>query len=448
MRSPILRAVLAPALVAAALAAASLASADEILYRDPDTCEVKPLRVGEIVAETQKEIQYREKERTGPIKTVPTSLVVEVRRTGDSQATKLQEGIDELERGNLPEARETLLKVSGGGWQVDTEGKRTFTPFTANDPPGRNRRPSWVSEYAHFHYAKALVLDGMRSKKNDLLEEALLALDDVPVPGGDGKARSGGFLGRFKEIGSRWLSEATLLKARALVGLGRHDEAAKVYEALYESAVSLGLSPRWALEAKLGHGEIAEAQGKPVDARTAYSTAADLMTVLLKDEARNCLRNEIGRDYSIARMRAAAVMLKAAEEHKSAPEFKALREFIEAGTPEALRQKFAGQAKPVLDALVAGAQDPFVQAVSQNGLGLAYFHEKRYDDAILAFRAVTVKQFHVPGEPARALYWLGQAADAAAKQAKGEAAKFYEALRDEAAKSLRAEHPDSPYARR
>jgi hypothetical protein len=85
--------------------------------------------------------------------------------------------------------------------------------------------------------------------------------------------------------------------------------------------------------------------------------------------------------------------------------------------------------------------------VAQTGLGLAHYHEKHYDDAILAFRAVTVKQFQVPDEPARALYWLAQAADAAAKQAKGAAAGFYETLKAEAVKSLKAEFPNSPYAR-
>jgi tetratricopeptide (TPR) repeat protein len=446
---PWVRAAWAALSVGALVAAATPARADEIVYNDPDTCERKTIRAGEIVAETQKEIQYREKERSGPIKTVPTALVLEIRRTGtDAQAATLQDGIDELARGNVKEAREALLKVSGGGWQVDSEGKRTFTPFTANDPPGRGKRPSRVSEEAHFHYAKALVLDGLASKNKDILGEALLALNDAPVPGGDGKMRSGGFLGRFKDIGSRWLPEASVLEARALVGLGRYDDAAKVYAALLDSAVSLGLSPRWALEAKLGPGEIAEAQDKPQDAVTAYSAAADLMAVLLKNEGRNCLRREIGRAYSIARMRAAAVMLRAAEEHRSPSEFQALRVFIDEGTPEKIRKKFAGRSKPEMDALVAGAQDSFVQAVAQNGLGLAYFNEKSYDDAIVAFRAVSVKHFQVPDEPARALYWLAQAADAAAKQAKGEAARFYETLKEDAVKSLKAEYPNSPYATR
>jgi hypothetical protein len=438
--------------VAALVVAAVPARADEIVYNDPDTCERKTIRAGEIVAETQKEVQYREKERTGPVKTVATALVVDIRRTStDSNAAKLQEGVEELARGNVTEAREALLKVSGGGWQVDSEGKRNFTPFTANDPPGKGKRPGWVSEYAHFHYAKALVLDGLRQKKKDLLEEALLALDDAPVPGGDGKTKSGGFLGRFKDIGSRWLSEATILKARALVGLQRYDDAAKVYAALLDDVVALGISPRWALEAKLGPGEIAEAQGKPQDAQTAYTAAANLMAVLLETEGRNCLRREIGRLYSVARMRAAAVMLRAAEEHKSPAEFKALREFIEQGSPEALRKKFGTRPAPEVEALVGGAQDSFVQAVGQNGLGLAYFNEKRYDEAILALRAVSVKHFDVPespDEPARALYWLAQAADAAAKEAKGDAAKFYETVKADALRSLKEEHPNSPYARK
>jgi len=266
------------------------------------------------------------------------------------------------------------------------------------------------------------------------------------VPGGDGKTRSGGFLARFKEGNSRWFPEAMVLRARALLGLKRYDDAAKIYASLYDSAVSLGIGPRWALESKLGPGMIAEAQDKLVEAVTAYTAASDVMRILLEKEARGCFRKELGRLYSLARTRAAAVKLKSAEDHQSKAEFQELRKFLDEGSTDALRKKFSTRPKAEIDAIVAGARDPSVQAVTENGLGLAYLHEGRFEDAVLAFRGVTVKHFQVPEEPARALYYLAKAADAAAKQAKGEAAKWYEALKDEALKSLKADYPGSPYA--
>jgi tetratricopeptide (TPR) repeat protein len=447
MRTPFLWNVAIAA--AAALAALPRAArADEIVVQDPETCERQTVKASEIVSETWVQIQYREKER-GPLKTIPTADVVEIRRdTNDQQAARLTDALEELRRGNVREAREALQIVNGGGWKVDSEGRKVFVAFNEADAQAKGKRPSWVSEYSQFFYARALVKEGLADKKNDLLEEALLALDDRPVPGGDAKKTSGGFLKRFKDGNSRWYPEALMLDAQALTALGRYDDAAKRYDELYGYAASLPIGPRWAYEAKVGAGEIAEAQGKPVDAVNAYVAAADVMRILLEKETHNCARREIGRYYSKARMKGAEVKLHAAEEHRSKAEFADLRKYIEDGSPDAIRQKFAGRPKAEIDAVVAGARDPYVQAVAQNGLGLAYLNEGAFEEAVLAFRGVDVKYFQVPEEPARALYYLSQAADGAAKQAKGEGAKYYEALRDEALKSLRTEHPDSPFAKK
>jgi hypothetical protein len=141
-------------------------------------------------------------------------------------------------------------------------------------------------------------------------------------------------------------------------------------------------------------------------------------------------------------------MLRAAEEHKSAAEFQKLRAFIEEGSPDALKKKFASRAKREMDALVAGARDPFVQAVAQNGLGLAYLAEQRYEEAVMAFDSVQVKYFQFPEETARALFYLAQAAAGAAQASKGEGAKYYETLKDSALKTLRADYPGSPFAKK
>ena len=100
--------------------------------------------------------------------------------------------------------------------------------------------------------------------------------------------------------------------------------------------------------------------------------------------------------------------------------------------------------------MVAGARDPAVQAVGYNGIGLAYLNEPKpkYEEALVAFKAVAVRYFEDAEQHARALYYLAQAADGAAKQAKGEAKEMYAAMADQAAKSLRSQHPDSPWARR
>jgi tetratricopeptide (TPR) repeat protein len=435
--------------LAALLATSAPARADEIVYLDPDTCERKSVRAHEIVAETWTEVQYREKERA-PVKTVPTSQVVEVRRSAsDTTTTALTNAVMDLERGVVSEAREALSKICAGGWKVSLEtGERSFRSYSEGDPPGGKKRPTWVSEYAHFFYAKALVMEGLATKKAEVLEEALLALADLPIPGGDGKARTGGFLARFKEGNSRWFAEALLWHARALTGLSRYDEAAGVYDGLYESSIRAPIGARWAYEAKLGPGEIAKAQGKTVDAANAYAAAGEIMLLLLKSETRECARKEIGRYYSRARIQAAKVKLEAAIGHASKAELEELRSFVEKGSPEALRRTLAGRPPGEIEVLVAGARDPEVQAVSQNILGLAFLNENRFDEAILAFRTVTVAYFQVADQPPFALYHLAKAAEGAEKGAKGPAKQVYEVIKSEALRTLRDDYPGSPWARK
>ena len=154
----------------------------------------------------------------------------------------------------------------------------------------------------------------------------------------------------------------------------------------------------------------------------------------------------MGRWYSRGRTEAARVRLRLAEERKAPAEFEGLRKFLSEGTPEAIDKASSALPDPQRRALVEGALDPEVQAVREVGLGLAYLQEKKYEEAVLAFRAVEVKYFQVPEEHARALFYLAQAADAAAGQATGEAKKLYESWRDDAQKRLKEEYPNSPWA--
>ena len=107
-------------------------------------------------------------------------------------------------------------------------------------------------------------------------------------------------------------------------------------------------------------------------------------------------------------------------------------------TPEALERKYRTLPASQRVALVEGALDPQVQAVMQNGLGLAWLQDGRYEEAILAFRAVEVKYFQVAEEYARALHYLALAADEAAKKASNaEARTLYEKYRDDARARLK-----------
>jgi tetratricopeptide (TPR) repeat protein len=459
-------------LASAALAAAGLwvwsaapARADEIVTRHPETCELVTIRAAEILPETWNEVEYREKER-GPTKKVPMSLVVEIKRsTGGKDKSNLEAAIQELERGNLTDARTALRETAGGGYSV-SEGQRFFTSFVPKGAgTARGKRPSWIAEYAHFHYAKALVLEGEKTGNAKLLEEALLCLDDVPNPApapppkdapkekDTDAGTTGGFLGRFKGGNSRWLPEAMHLKARALVGLKRYDEAAAVWEDLFKEAVGASLSPRWVFEAKTGPGFIAKAQGDVDKAVQQYERAPTALEAMLAQAPNRCIRLEIGRYFSQVRARAAALLLEKAQNGGpgAASAFITLKTFLEEGQPEALQAKFGSRPPEQLEALMAGARDPQVQAVAQTGLGLAFLNDGKYDEAIAALTSVTVRYFAAREYAANALFHLAKAAEKAAEAPKPgakDAKATYTAIKDNALKRLKDEYPDSTYATR
>jgi tetratricopeptide (TPR) repeat protein len=439
---------MAPLLWAAALLALvpAVARADEIVYEDPDSCALVTVRAHEIVSETWTEISYKERQR-GAAKSVPTAMVTDIRRADDTpQVRDLRTAIGELRRGNFAEAVHSLGDLSGGGYGQDLgTGERRYRNFGENDPPGRNQRPSWISEYAHFFYAKALLELAVEKDDRDLFQEAYMALEDQPVPGTE--VRTGGFLERFKGGNSRFFPEAMLLKAKALVGLRRYEDAAKAFEDLSKTALSVDIGPTWYYEALLGPGVIAEAEDNHLKAIQLYDDAANSMRLMLEQETRGCLQRKLGRLYSRARMHAAAVMLRQAEQNRSPAEFRSLKEYIERGSPEALARTYRSLPTPQLEALVAGAMDPQVQAVAQNGIGLAYLEQNKFEEAILTFRSVEVKYFEVPEEHARALHYLARAADGAAKAAgSDEARALYESYRDAALQRLRSEYPNSRWS--
>jgi hypothetical protein len=425
------------------LATQRCARADEIVARNPDTCEETVIRCHEVLPETWTEVEYRETAR-GPTKKVPLNLVVEIRRTsGGAERSNLEAAIQELDRGNLTEARQALRDLAGGGYKVE-EGTKKFYAFPK--PAGaRGRRPAWTHEYAHFHYGRALVLEGLRSQNDALLEEALLVLDDVPVPGA-GAETSGGFLGRFKGGNSRFLPDAMLLQAQALGGLKRWDEAAAAYSKLFDDAVGQGLSPRFVYEAKVGPGRLAEAQGDAAKAMQAYEQAPTALETVLSQAPNRCLRLETGRWYNRVRMLVGETMLKKAEAAGSAAAYVTVKQFFEESRPEALEKKFAGRPAEQLEALISGARDPEVQAVAKAGLGQAYLAEKRWDEAILALAAVTVRSYTAREQAAAALYHLAKAADGALAAAPAEAKSVYQAIKDGALSRLKQDYPESPYA--
>jgi len=145
----------------------------------------------------------------------------------------------------------------------------------------------------------------------------------------------------------------------------------------------------------------------------------------------------------------ARVRLQQAEKSGSAGEFRELRSFIRDSSPKALEVSFGTLPDDQRAVLVAGATDPNVQAVFRNALGVAAFKEQNYAEAILAFRAVEVKYFAEPEEHARALFYLAQAADEAAKRAGRPAMKqLFTTYRDRARTRLREEHPRSAWAKK
>lgn len=444
------------AILAAFLLLAPITRADEIVVRDLNTGAEKKVRCWGVTAETWTEVKYRERQRSAD-KSIPTITVVRIIR-GDKSANaqNLRSAMGELARGNHAEAARALKEISGGGWKVDFDtGERTgFKSFDEGDPSGRNKRPSWVSEYAHFHYAKAKLLEGVATKDRAAFEEALLAVDDVKVPGGDGKQTTGGFLGRFKGGNSRFYPEAEWVKAQALVGLARYDDAQKAFTQLQNDAGRVKLAPRWTYEGVIGQGVIAEAQGNLTLAVDGYRAAMPTMEVLIEQETRDYMRRRCGRWWSQAHMNVARVKLADAEKAKSPAKFSSLRNWIKKGSPEAVRKYAGGKGwpKPSVDALVAGARDPGVQAVGLNGIGLAFLNEPkpRYEEAMLSFKSVSVKYFQVPEQHARALYYLAQAARKAGDAANGnkDVKAMYAGMADEAVKMLRKQHPDSEWANR
>ena len=438
-------ALLGAALLTALAIASGPARADEIVVRDLATGQESTVRCFDVTSETWSEVKYRERER-GAEKSVPTMTVIAIHHTSDKSknAQGIEAAMGELDRRNYTEAARQFQGLSGGGWKMDFETNRRtgYVSFAENDPPGRNRRPSWVSEYAQFFYAKAKLLQGQEAKDRQALEDALLAVDDVPVPGGDGKQTTGGFLGRFADGNSRFYPEALWIKSQALVALDRYDDAAKTFTELYQQSGRVPLGPRWAYEGMIGPGLIAEAKGDYTAAVAGYRGAMPTMEVLLERETRSWLMREYGRYRALAHTRVAAVMLKDAEESKSPPKFSNLRSWIQKGSPAEVRTYAAGKGWPKerIDALVAGSRDPNVQAVGLTGMGLAYLNEPqpRYEEALLAFKAVTVKYFQVPEQHARALKYLAEAADGAAKAStKPEVKQMYETMAREARERLR-----------
>ena len=432
-------------------AAAPAARADEIIVRDPDTGVKSSINAWGITSESWSEVKYKERERSAE-KSVPTLSVVSIKRKDKSaNAASLEAAIADLRRGNFREAAESLRAINGGGGNMDLEtGERKFVSFSENDPTGRNKRPPWSSEYSHFYYAKARFLEGVKNNDRGALEEALMALVDMKVPVGEGT--TGGFLKRFAGGNSRFYAEAMALKAEVLTKLARYDEAKTTFAELDSAALKVPLAPQWLYRGAIGPGVIAEAKGDLTGAVSGYSAASNKLWVILGKEQRKWLLAEVGRYISRARMRTSAVMLASAEKRNAASAFRELRTHITGGSPEALRKKASGRglSAAAVAAIVAGARDPAVQAVGLNGMGLAYLSDAKpnYEQALLAFKAVTIKYFQEPEQHARALYYLAKAADKAAQEAKGEVKTMYAAMVGEATKMLRDQHPDTEWARR
>ena len=420
---------------AAACAVASLARparADEIRFYDPATCEVKTEK-GDVNDESWTQITWKSTP-TSPIKKVETRLLVEIKRTGagadDPSAQKLRAALDELGRGQYAAAREAFTGIAGGGLAKNPENDRVeFKPF----PSSGDKKGKWYEGYAHFFWAKTAYLEGKEKNDLALLEAARRALD---ADSGGGEK---GFLQRFREGKNRYYADAMALKGDVLLALGKPDDAGKAWDELYQKVIQLpSIGPRFAFEAKLGAGRIAEAKGDVPGAESAYEAAASALQAMLDaPSADSCARRELGRYWAEARVQKARVMLNNAEKLDSPPEYARLRKFLEEGSPESLKARLTGRPPEVVDAVVAGAQAPTVQAVVQNGIGLAYLNEKRYVDAMFAFNEVRIKHFAVRDEVARALWYLQRAASEAAKAAtRPEAKNLFQGQAEAAKKEL------------
>jgi hypothetical protein len=436
------------AVVVGLLASPTVAHADEIVVLDLETCKRSTMRVAEIVSETWATVSYRlKREGRGPVEEIQTINVVAVRR-GDGD--RVEGARAALRQRNYREAISLAQSLCGGGWTttVDENGieKRVYNSFDKNDPSSGRKRPDWKSEYGHFLYAKALTKQGLAERKKDVVEAALLALDDLPVPGADAKQTSGGFLGRFKGGNSRFYGEAMALKAQALTFLGQYDEAKDVFVTLSQDAMRVPLAPQWAYVAATGGGHIAEAKGDLKAAVSEYSRAASSLLAILGTEKHRCHQLELGRFFARARALAIRVKLKEAERTNNKGLYVQLGKELAAETPAQLKTKYQSKPKAVLTAIMVGAQDPEVRAISSIGMGLADFHAGRFEDAVIAFREVTVVHFRRAEQVAQAYYYLGQAAEQAAKKANPKTKTMYESMAKEAKEALRTTFRQTEWA--
>jgi len=387
--------------------AAPAARADELRYYDAATCEPVTEQVADVVEENWAFVSYRVKAGQN-LKRVDTRLVIDIKRAGeDSQVAAFKSALAEYQNGNWAGARQGFGTVAGGGLTQDsTDGTIKNKPFPA--PEGG--KVKWYVPYAHYMYAAAIYREGLAKKDDKLLGYGLEALDADTA---EGK----GFLARYKEGKSRWYADAMLLKAQILLALKRYDEAAAAFDALYQKSLTVPVGVRFSYEAKLGPGRVAEAKGDGNAAEAAYEAASAAVQSLLDQPQDPCSKRELGRYFNEARMQKARIMLAAAEKADSPPEFARVRTYLMTGAPDALRQKLAGKPADVVDAVLAGALSPTVQAVANNGIGLAFLSEKKYADAVFAFTNVRIKYFSVTEEVPRALYYLAKAADAASAAA-------------------------------
>jgi hypothetical protein len=443
------------AFVAVALvAAAPPASADEIHVIDPATCVTKVLPVEEITSETWAEVKYRTRAR-GPEMTLPARDVVAVVRAQPArEARLLAAAFADLDRGNVRDALTAFQNIAGGGAKVDAgTGAPVYTSFSEGDPPGRKARPAWTAEYAHIGYVKALFEMARQGRDAKLYDQVLMALEDRPLPAREGekdKRSTGGFLVRFEGGNSRFYPDAMMIHAHALVGVGELAKARAAFKALEDAAGQVPLDPKWLFEGMVGEGVLLEAEGK--DAESAYDRVAATMVIRLEKETAPCVQRTYGALYSLARLRVASAKLVSAEKVGGAA-FGALRRYIEQGEPETLQERYAGKLPAeALRALLAGARMAEIQAVGLNGKGLAYLEEKRYEEAVLAFKEVAVKHFGDRDQTARALYYLAKAADKAADAAdkgnKADVRDRYRAQRDEAIRVLKSRYKSTSWAQR
>jgi tetratricopeptide (TPR) repeat protein len=430
----------APAVAAVALAVllAGSARADEIRWTEPTTEETKVEKAFEITDETWAQISYRQKDK-GPIKKIDTRLVLDVRRAGDDpNIASYREALDNFQKGNYRPAAMAFGQVAGGGLRKNPETDvEEYRPFTSE-----GGRPKWYAEYAHYWFAKAMYEHGRAKGDAKSLEYAYRAIASDTK---DDK----GFLARFKEGKSRFYPDAMVLKADIELEQKKPDAALATFKALAEAAAKNPLNPRWTYEAQRGLGRVAEAQGKGPEAEAAYDAATSVLQSNVETAPDAATRRAYGRWYNEMRMQRARVMREGAEKSNSPPEYKRLRDYLTESSPDRLKAKFAGKPAEVVDAVLSGAMSPTVQAVAQNGIGLAHLHEKRYVEALFAFDAVRIKYFQVAEEVPQALYYLATAATAASQAATSQGVKdLYKAQADAARKELTSGYADSPWAKK